>query len=89
MSEMLYVLAAAFDDVETALVECHALEVAFRHVGTSTDFDATVVAKQPDGKVEIVSRHDEPKRKGPRSGSAGASRPARSARCSTRATRGS
>ena len=64
MSEMMYVLAAAYDDVETALAEYHALEVAFKHVGTSADFDATVVAKQPDGKVEIVSRHDEPKREG-------------------------
>ena len=28
------------------------------------DFDATVLAKHPDGKVKIVSRHDEPKREG-------------------------
>jgi len=45
MSEMMYVLAAAYDDVETALAEYHALEVAFKHVGTSADFDATVVAR--------------------------------------------
>jgi uncharacterized membrane protein len=64
MSEMMYVLAAAYDDVDTALAEYQALEVAFKHVGTSTDFDATVVAKQADGKVEIVSRHDETKREG-------------------------
>jgi uncharacterized membrane protein len=64
MSEMRYVLAAAYDDVETALAEYEALEAAFKHVGTSSDFDATVVAKQPDGKVKIVSRHDETKREG-------------------------
>jgi uncharacterized membrane protein len=68
MSEMRYVLAAAYDDVETALAEYQALEVAFKHVGVSKDFDATVVAKQPDGQVEIVSRHDESKREGTASG---------------------
>jgi uncharacterized membrane protein len=68
MSEMRYVLAAAYDDVDTALAEYQALEVAFKHVGTSKDFDATVFAKQLDGKVEIVSRHDESKREGTTAG---------------------
>jgi uncharacterized membrane protein len=64
MSEMRYVLAAAYDDVDTAYAEYQALEVAFKHVGVSSDFDATVVTKAPGGKVEIVSRHDETKREG-------------------------
>lgn len=64
MSEMIFVLAAAYPDVDTALTDHRALEVAFKHVGRSTDFDATVVAKQPDGTVEIVRRHDEAKREG-------------------------
>jgi hypothetical protein len=45
MSDTLYVLAAAYDDVEDALAEYEAIKVAHRHVGSSHDFDATVIAK--------------------------------------------
>jgi uncharacterized membrane protein len=64
MSDMRYILAASYDDAELALADCRALEVAFKHVGTSLDFDATVIAKDADGKVEIVRRHDETQRFG-------------------------
>ena len=62
MSEMRYVLAASYDTVEDALAEFEAIEVAYKHVGTSLDFDATVIAKDEAGKVQIVRRHDEPKK---------------------------
>ena len=62
MSELRYVLAASYDTVEDALAEFEAIEVAYKHVGTSLDFDATVIAKDEAGKVEIVRRHDEPKK---------------------------
>jgi uncharacterized membrane protein len=64
MSDTLYVLAAAYDRVEDALSGYEAVKVAYRHVGSSHDFDATVVAKNEAGKVEIVRRHDEPTRHG-------------------------
>ena len=64
MSEMIFVLAAGYDDVDAALADYHALEAAYKHVGTSLDFDATVVAREPDGKVKIVERHDEHQREG-------------------------
>jgi uncharacterized membrane protein len=64
MSDTLYVLAASYDDVEDALSEFKAIEVAYRHVGSSHDFDATVIAKNEAGKVEIVRKHDEPTRHG-------------------------
>jgi len=62
MSEMRYVLAASYDTVDDALAEFEAIEVAYKHVGTSLDFDATVIAKDEAGKVQIVRRHDEPKK---------------------------
>ncbi len=64
MSEMSYVLAASYDTVDDALAEYEAINAAFRHVATSLDFDATVIAKDEAGKVQIVRRHDEPKRHG-------------------------
>jgi uncharacterized membrane protein len=62
MSEMRYVLAASYDDVGDALAEYEAINAAFRHVGASHDFDATVVARDEAGKVQIVRRRDEPAR---------------------------
>jgi uncharacterized membrane protein len=60
MSEMMYVLAASYDDVEDALADFAAVDAVYHHVGTTADFDATVVAKDEDGKVQIVRRHDHP-----------------------------
>jgi uncharacterized membrane protein len=64
MSDTLYVLAASYDDVEDAVSEYEAIRVAYRHVGSSHDFDATVIARDAEGRVEIVRRHDEPTRHG-------------------------
>jgi uncharacterized membrane protein len=68
MPDRLYVLAASYDNVEDALAEYQAIEAAYRHVSSSHDFDATVVAKDETGKVQIVRRHDEPTRHGAASG---------------------
>jgi uncharacterized membrane protein len=67
MSEM-YVLAASYDELEAALADYHGIDAAYHHVGTTRDFDAAVVAKGADGKVEIVRRHDEPTRHATSSG---------------------
>lgn len=68
MSDTLYVLAAAYDDVEDALAEYEAIKVAHDHVGSTHDFDANVIAKSGDGSVEIVRRHDAGKRHGTETG---------------------
>jgi uncharacterized membrane protein len=60
----LYVLAAAYDRLDDALAAYEAVDVAYRHVGSSHVFDATVIAKDEAGKVDIVRRHDEPTRHG-------------------------
>jgi uncharacterized membrane protein len=59
MSENQYVLAAAYDSVEDATADFEGIDVAFKHVGTSGDFDAVVIAKDADGNAEVVHRHDE------------------------------
>jgi hypothetical protein len=59
MSENQYVLAAAYDSVEDATADFEGLNAAFKHVGTSGEFDAIVLGRDADGKVEIVDRHDE------------------------------
>jgi uncharacterized membrane protein len=64
MSDTLYVLAASYDRVEDALAEYEAIEVAYRHVGSTHDFDAAVIAKDASGKVDVVRRHEEQKRHG-------------------------
>jgi uncharacterized membrane protein len=61
MSEM-YVLAASYEDVEQALADYRGIDAAWKHVGSTHDFDIAVIEKAADGTVEIVRRHDEPTR---------------------------
>jgi uncharacterized membrane protein len=68
MSDTLYVMAAAYDDVDEALAAYKAIEGVWRHLSGSHDFDATVIARDEAGKVEIVRRHDEPTRHGSATG---------------------
>jgi uncharacterized membrane protein len=58
MSEMIYVLAASYDDTDDALAAYRAIEAAYHHVGTAHEIDVTVLAKNDSGEVEIVHRHD-------------------------------
>jgi uncharacterized membrane protein len=68
MSGLTSILAAAYEDVVTARAEYHALEGAYKHVGTSLDFDATVFTRDDDGQVQIVERHDALDKEGTASG---------------------
>ena len=64
MSENIYVLAASYDSVDHALADYDGIDAAFRHVGTSGEFDAIVIAKKGQGsEVEIVRHHDEAARR--------------------------
>jgi uncharacterized membrane protein len=62
--DVLYVLAAAYDDVDQAVADYEAVKALYRAVKTSNDFDASVIAKQADGKVKIVKKHEQPTRHG-------------------------
>jgi uncharacterized membrane protein len=62
--DTLYVIAAAYDDVDAALVDYEAVKAIYRAVRTSHDFDAAVIAKDEKGKVRIVKKHEQPTRHG-------------------------
>ena len=62
--DTLYVIAAAYDDVDSALADYEAVKALYREVRTSHDFDASVIAKDEEGKVRIVKKHEQPTRHG-------------------------
>jgi|tagenome__1003787_1003787.scaffolds.fasta_scaffold20973673_2 uncharacterized membrane protein len=63
-NDTLYVIAAAYDDVDAAIADYEAVKALYREVQTSHDFDASVIAKGEDGKVRIVRKHEQPTRHG-------------------------
>src|SRR3954464_13869947 len=63
-NDTLYVIAATYDDVDAAVADYEAVKELYREVKTSHDFDASVIAKDEDGKVHIVKKHEEPTRHG-------------------------
>ncbi len=62
--DSLYVIAAAYDDVDAAVADYEAVRELCGGLRTSHDFDAAVIAKDEDGKVRIVKRHEQPTRRG-------------------------
>ncbi|MGB8651482.1 MAG: DUF1269 domain-containing protein [Mycobacteriales bacterium] len=62
--DTLYVIAAAYDTVDAAVSDYEAVKALYREVRTSHDFDASVIAKDADGKVHIVKKHEQPTRHG-------------------------
>jgi len=62
--DTLFVIAAAYNDTDTAVADYEAVKELYRAVRTSHDFDASVIAKDADGKVHIVKKHEQPTRHG-------------------------
>lgn len=62
--DTLFVLTAAYGDVDAALADYEAVKRLYREVKTSHDFDAAVVAKDDGGKVHVVRKHEQPTRHG-------------------------
>ena len=62
--DTLYVIAAAYDNVDDAVADYEAVKALYREVKSSHDFDASVVAKDEKGKVSIVKKHEQPTRHG-------------------------
>jgi uncharacterized membrane protein len=62
--DTLFVIAAAYDDVDAAIADYEAVKALYREVKTSHDFDAAVIAKDQKGKVHIVKKHEQPTRHG-------------------------
>src|SRR3954463_8920350 len=64
VKDTLYVIAAAYDDVDSAVADYEAVKSLYRAVKSSHDFDASVIAKDEAGKVRIVKKHEQPTRHG-------------------------
>ena len=62
--DTLFVIAAAYDDVDAAVADYEAVKELYHEVKTSHDFDAAVVAKDDQGHVKIVKKHEQPTRHG-------------------------
>ncbi len=62
--DTMYVIVAAYDDVDTALADYEAVKALYREIRSSHDFDAAVIAKDDRGKVRIVRKHEQPTRHG-------------------------
>ena len=62
--DVLYVLAASYDDVDQAVADYEAVKELYKALKSSNDFDASVVEKDEDGKVKIVKKHEQPTRHG-------------------------
>jgi uncharacterized membrane protein len=62
--DTLFVLAAAYDDVAAAETDYQAVKALYHELHTSHAFDAAVIARNDDGKTEVVKKHEEPTRHG-------------------------
>jgi uncharacterized membrane protein len=62
--DLLLVIGAAYDDTDQAIADYEAVKALYREVRTSHDFDAAIIAKDEDGKVRIVRKHEQPTRHG-------------------------
>jgi len=62
--DTMYVVAAAYNDVDSAVEDYEAIKALYNEVKTSHDFDASVIAKDENGKVKIVKKHEQPTRHG-------------------------
>ena len=63
--DTLYVIAAAsYDSREAAVADYEAVKALYDEIGASHAFDAAVIAKDENGKVHIVKKHEQPTRHG-------------------------
>ena len=62
--DTLLVLAASYDDVAEAEADYEAVKALYYEIKTSHEFDAAVVARNEDGTIEVVKKHEQPTRHG-------------------------
>jgi uncharacterized membrane protein len=62
--DTLLVLAASYDDVASAEADYEAIKALYHEVETSHQFDAAVISRSEDGKIEVVKKHEQPTRHG-------------------------
>jgi uncharacterized membrane protein len=62
--DALFVAAASYDSVDAAVSDYEAIKALYYEIKTSDDFDAAVITKNDEDKVEIVKKHEQPTRHG-------------------------
>jgi uncharacterized membrane protein len=62
--DALFVMAASYDSVDAAVSDYEGIKALYYEVKASDEFDAAVIAKEEDGKVKIVKKHEQPTRHG-------------------------
>jgi uncharacterized membrane protein len=58
------VLAASYENLAAAEADYEAVKALYHEIHTSHDFDAAVIARDANGKLEVVKKHEEPTRHG-------------------------
>ncbi len=62
--DTLFVLAASYDELADAEADYEAIKTLYYAVETSHEFDAAIVARDAEGKISVVRKHEEPTRHG-------------------------
>lgn len=63
-NDVLMVLAASYDNVKDAESDYEAIKALYKDRKTSNEFDAAVLAREADGSVKVVKKHEQPTRHG-------------------------
>jgi uncharacterized membrane protein len=63
-NDTLFVLAASYPSVEDAEADYEAVKALYYEVAASHDFDAAVIARDEEGKIKVVRKHEQPTRHG-------------------------
>src|SRR3954451_21072674 len=63
-TDVLFVAAASYENVDAAVDDYESIKDLYYEVKSSDDFDAAVIAKDENGKVDIVKKHEQPTRHG-------------------------
>jgi uncharacterized membrane protein len=63
-NDTVLVLAASYGDVADAEADYEAVKALYYEVETSHEFDAAVVARDEDGEIKVVKKHEQPTRHG-------------------------
>jgi uncharacterized membrane protein len=62
--DTLIVLAASYDTVSDAQVDYEAVKALYYNAGVGHDFDAAIVERDANGKVEVAQKHEQSTRHG-------------------------
>jgi uncharacterized membrane protein len=62
--DTLFIAAASYASVDDAVSDYEAVKMLYYEVKASDEFDAAVIAKDADGKIQIIKKHEQPTRHG-------------------------